>query len=59
MVVAEGEQPGFRWRLVIRRAKLPSGQHELIALGQSICSERLRTVKVPGGTETIPGGSCF
>jgi hypothetical protein len=31
-VVAEGEQPGFRWRLVIRRAKLPDGQHELVAL---------------------------
>ena len=32
MVVAEGEQPEFRWRLVIRRAKLPDGQHQLIAL---------------------------
>ena len=31
-VVAEGEQPGFRWRLVIRRAKLPDGQYQLVAL---------------------------
>jgi hypothetical protein len=151
-VVAKGEQPGYRWRLVIRRHKLPDGQHELVALferddysppvdlvslepvklsfvvptkrfpnmhgivtdrtalvrlrvtrdgtplapvevrptdggaifpdnawfvaflpngselyqielldrrGRPICSERLRTVKLPGGSETIPGGSCF
>jgi hypothetical protein len=151
-VVAEGEQPGFRWRLVIRRAKLPDGQHELVALferddysppvdlvtlepvrlsfvvpttafpnmhgivtdraalvrlqvtrdgtpappievqptdggavfphnawfvtflpegtqlyridlldrrGQPICSERVRKVKLPGGSETMPSGSCF
>jgi hypothetical protein len=31
-VVAEGEQPGYRWRLVIRRGKLPGGQYELVAL---------------------------
>jgi len=31
-VVATGEQPGYRWRLVIRRGKLPGGQHELVAL---------------------------
>lgn len=151
-VVAKGEQPGFRWRLVIRRHKLPDGQHELVALyerddysppvdlvtlepvrlsfvvptkrfpdmhgivtdrtalvrlrpvrdgaplapvevrptdggaifphnswfvaflpkgselsrielldrrGQPICSERVKKVKLPGGSETIPGGSCF
>jgi hypothetical protein len=151
-VVAEGEQPGFRWRLVIRRAKLPDGQHELVALferddysppvdlvtlepvklsivvptkafpnmhgivtdraalvrlqitrggapappievhptdggavfphnawfvaflpegtqlyridlldgrGQPICSERVGKVKLPGGSETMPSGSCF
>jgi hypothetical protein len=151
-VVAEGEQPGYRWRLVIRRGKLPDGQHELVALferddysppvdlvtlepvklslvfptkrfpnlhgivtdraalvrlrvardgtplapvevrptdggtifpdnawfvaflpkgtelyqvdlldrhGDPICSERIRKVKLPGGPETIPGGSCF
>jgi hypothetical protein len=151
-VVGKGEQPGFRWRLVIHRGKLPDGQYQLVALferddhsppvdlvtlepvslsmslptrrfpimhgivtdrtdlvrlritrggaplapvevrptdggaifphnswfvaflpkgselnqielldrrGQAICSERLRTVKLPGGSETIPGGSCF
>jgi hypothetical protein len=151
-VVAEGEQPGYRWRLVIRRGKLPDGQHELVALferddysppvdlvtlepvklsflapdkrdpamvgivtdraalvrlritrdgapvtpvevhptdggtifpdnawfvaflpkgtelyrvdlldrrGDPICSERIRKVRLPGGPETIPGGSCF
>jgi len=31
-VVAQGTQPGYRWRLVIRRGKLPDGQHELVAL---------------------------
>jgi hypothetical protein len=44
-------------------ASLPEGtelyQIELLdRRGQPICSERLRTVKPPGGTETI-GGSCF
>jgi hypothetical protein len=151
-VVAEGEQPGYRWRLVIRRAKLPDGQHELAALferddysppvdlvtlepvklsfvvptkafpsmhgivtdraalvrlqvtrggapappievhptdggavfphnawfvaflpqgtqlyridlldrrGRPICSERVRKVELPGGSETMPSGSCF
>jgi hypothetical protein len=150
-VVAEGEQPEYRWRLVIRRHKLPDGQHELVALlqregyqpgdlvtlepvrlsflapdkrdpamvgivtdraalvrlritrdgapvtpvevhptdggtifpdnawfvaflpkgtelyrvdlldrrGDPICSERIRKVRLPGGPETIPGGSCF
>jgi hypothetical protein len=151
-VVAEGAQPGYRWRLVIRRGELPDGQHELVALferddlsppvdlvtlepvklsfvvptrrfpnmhgivtdraalvrlrvardgtpvapvevrptdggtifphnawfvaflpdgtelyqidlldrrGDPICSERVRKVKLPGGSETVPGGSCF
>jgi hypothetical protein len=151
-VVAEGTQPGYGWRLVIRRGKLPDGQHELVALferddlsppvdlvtlepvklsfvvptmdfpnmhgivtdraalvrlrvardgtpvaplevrptdggtifphnawfvaflpdgtelyqidvldgrGDPICSERVRKVKLPGGSETMPGGSCF
>jgi hypothetical protein len=151
-VVATGEQPGYRWRLVIRRGKLPGGQHELVALferddysppvdlvtlepvklslvvptkrfpnmhgivtdrtalvrlrvardgapvapvevrptdggaifpnndwfvaflpegtelyqvelldrrGQPICSQRIRKVKLPGGSETIPSGTCF
>jgi hypothetical protein len=151
-VVAEGTQPGYRWRLVIRRGKLPDGQHELVALferddfappvdlvtlepvklsfvvptrrfpamhgivtdrtalvrlrvardgtpvapvevrptdggtifphndwfvaflpkgtelyrielldrqGRPICSEQVRKVKLPGGSESIPGGSCF
>ena len=45
-------------------AFLPQGtelyQIELLdRRGQPICSERLRTVKLPGGSETIPGGSCF
>jgi hypothetical protein len=31
-VVAEGTQPGYRWRLVIRRGKLPGDQDELVAL---------------------------
>jgi hypothetical protein len=31
-VVAQGTQPGYRWHLVIRRGKLPDGQHELVAL---------------------------
>jgi hypothetical protein len=150
-VVAEGTQPGYRWRLVIRRGKLPDGQYQLVLLlqrsgyqpgdlvtlepvklsflfpskrdpvitgivtdhtalvrlrimrggaplapiqvhptdggavfphnawfiaflpagtdlyqielldrqGRPICSERLRKVELPGGSETIPGGSCF
>jgi hypothetical protein len=151
-VVAEGTQPGYRWRLVVRRGKLPDGQHELVALferddlsppvdlvtlepvklsfvvptkrfpnmhgivsdraalvrlrvardgtpvapvevrptdggtifphnawfvaflpegaelyqidlldrrGDPICSERVRKVKLPGGSETMPSGSCF
>jgi hypothetical protein len=151
-VVAEGTQPGYRWRLVIRRHKLPDGQYELAAFferddysppvdlvtlepvrlslvfptkrfpnmhaivtdraalvrlrvvrdgvplapieirptdggpvfphnawfvaflpkgselyrielldrqGRPICSERVKKVKLPGGSETIPGGSCF
>jgi hypothetical protein len=151
-VVAEGTQPGYRWRLVIRRHKLPDGQYELAAFferddysppvdlvtlepvrlslvfptkrfpnmhaivtdraalvrlqiprggapappievhptdggavfphnawfvaflpegtqlyridlldgrGQPICSERVGKVKLPGGSETMPSGSCF
>lgn len=151
-VVATGEQPGHRWRLVIRREKLPDGQHQLVALyqrddgaqtadlvtlepvklsfavptkrfpdmhgivtdraalvrlrpvrdgallapievhptdggavfpdnawfvaflpkgselyqielldrqGQPICSQQVRKVKLPGGSETMPSGSCF
>jgi hypothetical protein len=33
-VVAQGKQPGYRWRLVIRRHKLPGGQYELVMLLQ-------------------------
>jgi hypothetical protein len=150
-VVAQGEQPEYRWRLVIRRHQLPDGQHQLVALlqreghqrgdlvtlepvrlsflapdkrdptmvgivtdradlvrlrvtrdsapaapvevrptdgggifphnawfvaflpkgtelyqidlvdrrGQPICSERVRKVKLPGGSENMPSGTCF
>ena len=33
-VVAEGERPGYRWRLVVRRDRLPGGRHQLVALYQ-------------------------
>jgi hypothetical protein len=33
-VVAEGERPGYRWRLVVRREPLPGGRHRLVALYQ-------------------------
>jgi hypothetical protein len=33
-VVAQGERPGFRWRLVARRAALAGGQRELFVLFQ-------------------------
>jgi hypothetical protein len=150
-VVAQGQQPGYRWRVVIRRSQLPDGQYQLTLLlqrsgyqpgdlvtlepvklsflapdrrdpvmaaivsdrtalvrlrvtrdgapvtpvevrptdggavfphnawfvaflpegaelyqidlvdgrGDPICSERIRKVKLPGGSETMPSGSCF
>ena len=33
-MVAEGERPGYRWRLVVRRDRLAGGQHQLVALYQ-------------------------
>ena len=33
-VVARGERPGFRWRLVVRRDRLSGGQHGVVALYQ-------------------------
>ena len=33
-VVARGEGPGFRWRLVVRRDRLPGGRYSLFALYQ-------------------------
>ena len=33
-VIANGAQPGYRWRLVVRRKKLPDNQREVVSIFQ-------------------------